>query len=225
MAACSGSSPAERQAPPVAASTAPAPADVPPAPAPISVKAPAPSDHDQPTPMAQDRELATFAAGCFWCVEAVLEQLPGVLDVESGYTGGAVAEPTYQQVCSGETGHAEAVRVTFDPSKISYDTLLDWFFKLHDPTTLNRQGNDVGTQYRSAIFWHDEAQRAAAEKKKAALEASGKFRDPIVTEVVAADRFYEAEGYYQDYYRFNKSKNPYCRVVITPKLDKLGLEK
>jgi len=225
MAACSGSSPAERQAPPVAASTAPAPADVPPAPAPISVKAPAPSDHDQPTPMAQDRELATFAAGCFWCVEAVLEQLPGVLDVESGYTGGAVAEPTYQQVCSGETGHAEAVRVTFDPSKISYDTLLDWFFKLHDPTTLNRQGADEGTQYRSAVFWHSEAQRRAAEAKKAALDRSGKFRDPIVTQIEPAGPFHAAEDYHQDYYRGNKSKNPYCRVVITPKLDKLGLEK
>ncbi len=170
-------------------------------------------------------EIATFGAGCFWCVEAVLEQLPGVIDVTSGYMGGQVPNPTYRQVCDGDTGHAEVVQVTFDPSKLSYEDLLGWFFKLHDPTTLNRQGGDVGTQYRSAIFWHSEAQRDTAIKKKAALEAAKTFGRPIVTEITKADTYYPAEVYHQDYYRQNKSSNPYCRAVITPKLDKLGLEK
>jgi peptide-methionine (S)-S-oxide reductase len=178
-----------------------------------------------PAPNMSHTETATFGAGCFWCVEAVLEQLPGVLDVTSGYMGGSVPDPTYEQVCSGTTGHAEVVQVTFDPAKMTYETLVDWFFKLHDPTTLNRQGPDSGTQYRSAIFWHSEAQREVAVRKKKELEASRKFRDPIVTEVAPAGPYYRAEGYHQDYYRFNKDKNPYCRVVITPKLDKLGLEK
>ncbi|MEZ5965649.1 MAG: peptide-methionine (S)-S-oxide reductase MsrA [Planctomycetota bacterium] len=168
---------------------------------------------------------ATFGAGCFWCVEAVLEQLPGVLDVTSGYMGGTTPNPTYKQVCNGDTGHAEVVQVTFDPSKLTYETLLDWFFKLHDPTTLNQQGADHGTQYRSVIFWHDEAQRDVAQRKKRELDHAGKFRDPIVTEIVQASTFYPAEDYHQDYYRANKTQNPYCRVVITPKLDKLGLEK
>ncbi len=175
--------------------------------------------------MTTSLELATFGAGCFWCVEAVLEQLPGVLDVTSGYMGGTVDNPTYKQICGGDTGHAEVVQVKFDPSKISYDALLDWFFKLHDPTTLNRQGGDEGTQYRSVIFWHSEAQRAAAEQKKTALDAAGKFRNKVVTEIAKADTYYSAEAYHQDYYRQNKSKNPYCSVVITPKLDKLGLQK
>lgn len=175
--------------------------------------------------MPAKTETATFGAGCFWCVEAVLEQLPGVVDVTSGYMGGDVANPTYKQVCTGTTGHAEVVQVTYDPSKITYDTLLDWFFKLHDPTTLNRQGADQGTQYRSVIFFHGDAQREAAQQKKRALDASGKFHSPIVTEITAATTYYPAEEYHQDYYRANKTQNPYCRVVITPKLDKLGLEK
>jgi peptide-methionine (S)-S-oxide reductase len=175
--------------------------------------------------MADKTDLATFGAGCFWCGEAVLDQRPGVLDVTSGYMGGAVPNPTYKHVCTGETGHAEVVQVTFDPSKLSYGKLLDWFFKLHDPTTLNRQGGDEGTQYRSAIFFHSEAQRAAAVAKKAELEAANAFRAPIVTEITAASEYYEADVSHQDYYRFNKNSNPYCRVVITPKLDKLGLQK
>jgi len=169
-------------------------------------------------------EVATFGGGCFWCVEAVLEQMNGVLDVSSGYMGGHVPNPTYKQVCTGETGHAEVAQVTFDPAKISYEQLLDYFWQLHDPTTLNRQGDDVGTQYRSVIFYHSEAQRQAAEESKKALEASGKLASPIVTEITKAGPFYKAEGYHQDYYRLNKSQ-PYCRAVIAPKLDKLHLAK
>ena len=167
-----------------------------------------------------DTELATFGAGCFWCVEAVLEQQDGVLDVSSGFMGGRVANPTYEQVCSGTTGHAEVVQVTFDPRRISYEQLLEWFWRLHDPTTLNRQGNDVGTQYRSAIFWHSEAQRAAAELSKA--KAQARFAAKIVTEITAAGPFWKASDDHQDYYRHNPDRG-YCRVVIAPKLDKLGL--
>ena len=166
-------------------------------------------------------EVATFGAGCFWCVEAVLEQLDGVFDVSSGYMGGTVPNPTYKQVCAGTTGHAEVVQVTFDPAVIPYATLLDWFWKLHDPTTLNRQGADVGTQYRSAIFVHSEAQRAAAERSKAAAQPA--FDDPIVTEITTASEYYPAEDYHQDYYRLNTSQG-YCRAVIAPKLNKLGLD-
>ena len=167
------------------------------------------------------RETATFGAGCFWCVEAVLEQLDGVLDVTSGYMGGEVPEPTYQQVCSGTTGHAEVVQVTFDPAVLSYDALLAWFWRLHDPTTLNRQGADAGTQYRSAIFYHSPAQREAAERSKAAAQAQ--FADPIVTEITAAGAYHPAEDYHQDYYRLN-TRQGYCRAVIAPKLNKLGLD-
>ena len=167
-------------------------------------------------------QLATFGAGCYWCVEAVLEQLDGVLDVTSGFMGGEVKNPTYKQVCSGTTGHAEVVQVTFDPATISYDALLAWFWKLHDPTTLNRQGADVGTQYRSAIFYHSDAQRAAAEASKKTAQAD--FAAPIVTEITAASTYYEADAGHQDYYRNNRSQG-YCRAVIAPKLDKLGLEK
>jgi peptide-methionine (S)-S-oxide reductase len=220
LTACSGSDPAD-PVPPKPATAAASPAAPPTSPAPASPSPKSTSDNSMSSPT----ELATFGAGCFWCVEAVLEQLPGVLDVTSGYMGGATKNPTYKDVCNGDTGHAEVVQVKFDPQKISYDTLLDWFFKLHDPTTLNRQGGDEGTQYRSVIFWHNQAQRAAAQRKKGELEAARKFRDPIVTEIAPADTYYEAEPYHQDYYRFNKSKNPYCRAVITPKLDKLGLEK
>lgn len=171
---------------------------------------------DQPT------ELATLGAGCFWCVEAVLEQVDGILGVESGYMGGSVENPTYKAVCTGQTGHAEVVQVTFDPSVISYEAVLAWFWQLHDPTTLNRQGADVGTQYRSAIFTHSDEQRAAAEASKA--KAQENFSSPIVTEITPASEFYVAEDYHQDYYRQNRQQG-YCRMVIAPKLDKLGLEK
>tara|TARA_R110002096_G_scaffold121528_16_gene263179 strand:- start:4837 stop:5619 length:783 start_codon:yes stop_codon:yes gene_type:complete len=173
---------------------------------------------DTPTPKY---EYATLGNGCFWCTEAVLEQLDGVLDVESGYTGGKVDNPTYEQVCSGTTGHAEVVKVTFDPTVMSYESLLDWFFRSHDPTTLNRQGNDVGTQYRSAIYFHSEQQHQTA----LALidKIANNWKDPIVTEVVAAEKFWPAEAYHQDYFRNNQNQG-YCRVVIKPKLSKLGLD-
>jgi peptide-methionine (S)-S-oxide reductase len=169
-------------------------------------------------------EVATFGAGCYWCVEAVLEQIDGVQDVTSGFMGGDVPNPSYRDVCTGRTGHAEVVQVTFDPDVLPYEELLDWFWRLHDPTTLNRQGADVGTQYRSAIFYHSEAQREAAEKSKREADASGVFSDPIVTEITAAGPYYQADEYHQDYYRQNKEQG-YCRVVIRPKLEKLGLEK
>ena len=169
-------------------------------------------------------ETATFGAGCFWCIEAVLEQLDGVADVKSGYMGGSVVNPTYEQVCTGTTGHAEVVQVKFDPLRISYEDLLDYFWKLHDPTTLNRQGNDVGPQYRSAIFYHSEEQRLAAEKSKKALDDSGVFEHPTVTEISQTGTLYEAEASLQDYYRLNK-RAFYCRFIIAPKLDKLGLRK
>lgn len=175
-----------------------------------------------PPSASADEAVATFGAGCFWCTEAVLEQLDGVLSVDSGYMGGERPNPTYKQVCSGTTGHAEVVQVRFDPRVISYDALLAWFWKLHDPTTLNQQGADVGTQYRSVIFTHSEAQRVAALASKAAH--AGDFADPIVTEITPASEFYPAEEYHQDYYRANKQQG-YCRAVIAPKLSKLGLEK
>ena len=168
-------------------------------------------------------EVATLGAGCFWCVEAVLLQVDGVRSVRSGYMGGALERPTYEQVCSGATGHAEVVQVGFDPARLPYDELLDWFFQLHDPTTRDRQGNDVGTQYRSVIFTHSAAQRDAARAKIAALDAAGGFPAPIVTEVADAGTFWPAEAYHDDYYRLNRGQ-PYCRVVIAPKLRKLGLE-
>ncbi len=174
---------------------------------------------------AEVSRIATFGAGCFWCVEAVLEQVDGVLSVTSGYMGGDVENPTYNAVCTGATGHAEVVQVTFDPDVLSYEALLEWFWKLHDPTTLNRQGGDRGTQYRSAIFYHDDAQRAAAIASKEKKDASGAFADPIVTEITAASTFYKAEVKHQDYYRLNKNENPYCPAVIAPKLEKLGLKK
>jgi peptide-methionine (S)-S-oxide reductase len=162
-------------------------------------------------------ELATLGAGCFWCVEAVFKMLPGVKAVASGYSGGKTDNPTYKEVCSGETGHAEVIQVEFDPGIINYEKLLETFWEAHDPTTLNRQGADEGTQYRSAIFYHSEAQKAAAEKSKA--EAQKNFLKPIVTEIVPFTKFYKAEGYHQDYYR-NNSNQPYCRIVIKPKVEK-----
>ena len=177
------------------------------------------------TPMAADApiETATLGAGCFWCVEAVFEQLDGVLDVRSGYMGGKTEHPTYSEVCSGASGHAEVVQIDFDPTMLPYAELLDWFWRLHDPTTLNQQGADKGTQYRSAIFVHSDEQRRVAEASRAAADASGAFDAPIVTEITAASAFTSAEGYHQDYYRNNRSQ-PYCQMVIRPKLGKLGLQ-
>lgn len=149
------------------------------------------------------RETATLAGGCFWGMEEIIREIPGVLDTEVGYTGGSVPDATYEQVKTGRTGHAEAIQVVFDPAKLSYEDLLKWFFRMHDPTTLNRQGNDIGSQYRSAIFFHSEAQRVAAEKIKREVDSSGKWKKPVVTEIVPAVPFYSAEKYHQDYLRKN----------------------
>jgi peptide-methionine (S)-S-oxide reductase len=170
--------------------------------------------------MVKQLEIATLAAGCFWCVEAVFTRLKGVESVVSGYSGGDIAKPSYNDVCSGETGHAEAVQISFDPDIISFDDLLDVFWRVHDPTTLNRQGADIGSQYRSAIFYHDSKQREVAEQSLAAAEAAKLWPDPIVTEIVPFDTFYPAEDYHQDYYRLNPHQ-PYCRLVIDPKISKL----
>lgn len=164
-------------------------------------------------------QTATFAGGCFWCTEAVFKDVIGVDGVESGYIGGHVANPTYKQVCGGDTGHAEAIRVTFDPAQVGYDDLLDIFFATHDPTQLNRQGNDVGTQYRSAIFPHDDDQRAAAE---AAIARNGEnWPSPIVTTIEPLGEWYPAEDYHQEYWAGEGQRNPYCLAVIPPKLQKL----
>ena len=163
-------------------------------------------------------ETATLAAGCFWCVEAVYDSVDGVHSVESGYIGGHVASPTYREVCGGATGHAEAIRITFDPTIISYDDVLDIFFEIHDPTQLNRQGNDVGTQYRSAIFPHSPEQEAAA--RAAIARAQQKFDRPIVTTIEALSDWYEAEDYHQEYFVREGNSNPYCQVVVAPKLAK-----
>jgi peptide-methionine (S)-S-oxide reductase len=164
-------------------------------------------------------EIATLAGGCFWCLEAVYLDMEGVTKVESGYMGGHVENPTYEQVCGGQTGHAEVTQITFDPSATSFRDLLEVFVTIHDPTTLNRQGNDVGTQYRSAVFYHADEQRKTAEALIAELQAEKVWDDPIVTEVVPATKFYPAEGYHQDYYRRNSSQ-PYCLFVVRPKLQK-----
>lgn len=152
-----------------------------------------------PSPSASSTETAIFAAGCFWGVEDILRKIPGVSGIEVGYTGGDLPNPTYETVKKGNTGHAEAVRLTFDPKQVSYETLLDYFFRLHDPTQLNRQENDIGTQYRSSIFYLSDAQKQAAEKKKAAVDASGKWKKPVVTQIVPAGTFYRAEEFHQDY--------------------------
>jgi peptide-methionine (S)-S-oxide reductase len=167
-------------------------------------------------------EVITLGAGCFWCIEAAYRQLDGVHSATSGYMGGEVKNPTYEQICGGDSGHAEVVQVVFDPKKISTEKVISWFWDLHDPTTLNRQGNDSGTQYRSAIFYQSDDQRKVAEASKTAAQAN--FKDPIVTSITRASEFYPAENYHQDYYNQNKSKNPYCRFVIEPKLKKLKLE-
>jgi peptide-methionine (S)-S-oxide reductase len=165
-------------------------------------------------------EIATFGTGCFWCTEAVFQSLKGVYKVESGYSGGKVINPTYKAVCEGTTGHAEVVQITYDPKVISFAQLMEVFFKTHDPTTLNRQGADEGTQYRSAVFYHNEEQRKFAEEIKAKLNAEKAYDSPIVTEVTAFTKFYKAEDYHQDYYNLNGQSNGYCRMVIQPKLDK-----
>jgi peptide-methionine (S)-S-oxide reductase len=165
------------------------------------------------------KEVATLAGGCFWCLEAVFGELRGVENVVPGYAGGHVSDPTYKHVCTGSTGHAEVAQVTFDPRLISYRDLLKVYFAIHDPTTLNRQGADVGTQYRSAIYYHTPEQRAAAEEVIAELAASGVWDDPIVTEVAPLTGFYAAEAYHRQYYRLNPSQ-PYCQAVIAPKVAK-----
>jgi peptide-methionine (S)-S-oxide reductase len=172
------------------------------------------------TSTATGNDTATFANGCFWCTEAIFEELEGVISAVSGYTGGKVENPTYKAVCAGETGHAECLQIVYDPKKISFDELLEVFWETHDPTTLNRQGNDVGTQYRSGIFYHNEEQKQKAEKYKAELNKSGAFDNPIVTEITAFTKFYPAEDYHQQYFENNENANPYCRIVIRPKLDK-----
>jgi peptide-methionine (S)-S-oxide reductase len=165
------------------------------------------------------REVATLAGGCFWCLDAVYRDLRGVEKVESGYAGGTAVNPSYEQVCSGRTGHAEVVQATFDPRSITYRDLLDVFFSIHDPTTLNRQGGDVGTQYRSAIFYHSPEQRETAEETIRELEAEGLWDDPVVTEVAAFTNYYPAESYHQDYFNRNPYQ-PYCAAVIAPKVAK-----
>lgn len=164
-------------------------------------------------------ELATFGSGCFWCTEAIFQRLEGVIKVESGYSGGNVPNPTYQEVCTGKTRHAEVCQITFDKTKISYEELLNVFWKTHDPTTLNRQGADVGTQYRSVIFYHDLEQKKSAEEIKSELDKSGAFDKPIVTEISKYTNFYKAEDYHQNYYN-NNSSQPYCSFVIAPKIEK-----
>jgi peptide-methionine (S)-S-oxide reductase len=164
-------------------------------------------------------EQATFGGGCFWCTEAIFKELRGVRSVVSGYCGGQVSNPTYEQVCSGETGHAEAIQITFDPAEISYPELLEVFFKTHDPTTLNRQGPDTGTQYRSVVFYHDGRQRKAAEQMKDKLTQSGAFPGPITTEIAPLTTFYPAEDYHQNYFELHPSQ-AYCSAVIRPKVDK-----
>lgn len=192
------------------------------------------STRSQPAPSGQAKqpaaqpaipagaEVITLGAGCFWCTEAVYQQIPGVLSVTSGYMGGAVKNPTYEQVCDGTTGHAEVALLVFDPKVTNLEKILAKFWHVHDPTSLNRQGADAGTQYRSAIFYQTDAQREVAEKSK--TEASKEFSQPIVTEITKATQFYPAENYHQNFYRLNKGQNPYCQRVIAPKLKKAGLQ-
>ena len=165
-------------------------------------------------------EIATLGAGCFWCVEAVYQDIMGVESVMSGYSGGNVENPIYQQVSSGRTGHAEVCQITFDPNVISFEEILDIFFETHDPTTLNRQGNDVGSQYRSVIFYHDYVQKKIAEQVLKKYDESGKWQNPIVTEITPFEKFYRAEEYHQNYFKNNPSQG-YCRIIISPKVEKV----
>ena len=166
-----------------------------------------------------DLKLATFGNGCFWCTEAIFQRLNGVEKVMPGYSGGHVENPTYEQVCTGTTGHAESIQITYDPAKISYDALLEVFWKTHDPTTKNRQGNDIGPQYRSVVFYHDPGQKKLAESYKTKLETEKIWDRPIVTEIVPFSKFWPAEDYHRNYYENNPSKG-YCSLVITPKIEK-----
>jgi len=168
-------------------------------------------------------ETVTLAGGCFWCTEAIFKRLKGVTAVIPGYSGGKKPNPSYEEVCSGTTGHAEVIQIEFDPTIISYDKILDVFWHLHNPTTPNQQGNDIGTQYRSAIFYHSENQKQIADKSKEELEKSGKYKDKIVTTIEPFSNFYKAENYHQNYYDKNKSA-PYCQVIIDPKIQKLMKE-
>ena len=168
-------------------------------------------------------EKATFGAGCFWCVEAVFEHLEGVIDVHVGYTGGKTVNPTYEEVCTGKTGHAEVIQIDYDPLTINFEELLIIYWKSHDPTTLNRQGGDIGTQYRSVIFYHDENQKIISEKSRISFDKVGIYNNPIVTEISPLQEFYLAENYHQNYFRLNKTA-PYCKLVIKPKLDKLKIK-
>ena len=168
----------------------------------------------------KEMQKATFGAGCFWCVEAVFERLDGVIDVIPGYSGGHKKNPTYREICTGTTGHAEVAQITFDPKIIAFNDLLNMFWKSHDPTTRNRQGNDVGTQYRSAIFYHNNKQKTIAENSKNTVDNSNVYLNPIITEITKLDKFWPAEDYHNNYYN-NNMNQPYCRVVIKPKLDKL----
>lgn len=167
----------------------------------------------------QQGSIATFGAGCFWCVEAVFQNLRGVESVKSGYSGGKIKNPSYREICTGLTGHAEVCQIAFDPDQIGYETLLEVFFTTHDPTTMNRQGADVGTQYRSVVFYHDEAQKVAAEKVKQEIEDASIYDAPIVTEIVPLTSFYEAENYHQNYFNENPNQ-PYCQAVVNPKVRK-----
>jgi peptide-methionine (S)-S-oxide reductase len=174
---------------------------------------------EEAIPVGLKTDTATFGTGCFWCTEAVFQELKGVYKVTSGYSGGTVKNPSYEDVCTGTTGHAECLQIVYDPKVISFDELLEVFWEAHDPTTLNRQGNDVGTQYRSVIFYHDDLQRKKAEEYKSKLDKSGAYNNPIVTEITPFSHFYAAENYHQDYYRLHGSQ-PYCTFVIRPKVEK-----
>ena len=180
------------------------------------------NNNNNSTPdMGINTDTATFGGGCFWCIEAVFQQLDGVVSVASGYEGGEKADPTYAQVCSGTTGHAEVVQVVFDPAIVTYAELLEVFWSVHDPTTLNRQGADIGTQYRSVIFYHNDIQRELAVDYKRRLNEEGAFSDPVITEISPATAFYKAEAYHQNYYLENENQ-PYCSFVIRPKLEKFS---
>jgi peptide-methionine (S)-S-oxide reductase len=183
----------------------------------LGISMPAQTNRSMNTSSSQSLETATLGGGCFWCTEAVFQMLPGVKSVISGYAGGTTENPTYKEVCSGTTGHAEVIQVQFDPNLITFEELLETFWEAHDPTTLNRQGADVGTQYRSIILFTNDTQKAAAEKSKA--EAQKRLEKPIVTQIVPLTKFYPAEGYHQDYYR-NNPNQPYCSIVIRPKVEK-----
>lgn len=169
--------------------------------------------------MGKELEKATLGGGCFWCTEAVYKELKGVVDIKPGYSGGEIKNPSYKEVCTGRTGHAEVIQITFDPAEVSFPKILEVFFMTHDPTTLNRQGNDVGTQYRSAVFYHSEEQKQTAEKIIELFEQEKVYEDPIVTEVTAFKNFYEAEDYHFNYFERNKNQ-PYCQYVVAPKVEK-----